>query len=154
MARVKQALAAAVLSCVGSMPALAASSAASSASDSVSTSVGSISGSIQKSSNSSSANNGVAEGDYRIIDVAAVAERPGTVRMKLQAVVDGSADGEFFLYLPQAVADQAHLAPGGIVTARQRPYGIEFADGQTQRAFYLVLGEDWYRELQANVVTL
>ena len=136
------------------MPSMAASSTASSASDSVSTSVGSISGSIQKSSDSSSKTTDVAEGDYKIIDMAAVAERPGTVRMKLQAVVDRGADGEFFLYLPQEVVAQANLAQGGVVTARQRPYGLEFADGQTRQAFFLVLSDDWYRELQTTAVVL
>jgi hypothetical protein len=136
------------------MPALAGSSAASSASDSITTSVGSLSGSVQKSSDSSSKTTGVAEGDYKIIDVAAVPGRPGTVRMKLQALADRGADGEFFLYLPQEAVDQGHLAQGHIVTARQRPYGVEFADGKTRQAFFLVLNDDWYRELQTNAVVL
>jgi hypothetical protein len=136
------------------MPCIAASSAASSASESIGTSVGSISGSIQNSSDSSSKATGVAEGDYKIIDVAAVAERPGTARMKLQALVDRGAGGEFFLYLPQEVVDQARLAQGGTVTARQRPYGLEFAHGQTRQAFFLVLSDEWYRELQTTAVVL
>ncbi len=136
------------------MPALAESSAASSASDSVSTSVGSLSGSIQKSSDSSSKTTGVADGDYKIIDVAAAAERPGTVRMTLRAVPDRGTDGEFFLYLPQEAFEQGRLAQGHIVTARQRPYGVEFANSQTKQAFFLVLADDWYRDLQTNAVVL
>ena len=153
MTNVKPCLAA-LLMWAAAMPSMAASSTASSASDSVTTSVGSISGSIQRSSDSSSKTTDVAEGDYKIIDVAAVAERPGTVRMKLQALADRGADGEFFLYLPQEVVDQAHLAQGGVVTARQRPYGLEFAHGQPQQAFFLVLSDDWYRELQTTAVVL
>ena len=134
------------------MPAFAASSAASSASDSLSTSVGSISGSVEKSSGSSSKATDVAEGDYKIIDVAAVPERPGAVRIKLQAVLDDAADREFFLYLPQKAFDQGHLGQGRIVTARKRAYGAEFANRDTQQVFFLVLHDDWYRELQANAV--
>ena len=133
---------------------MAASSTASAASDSLTTSVGSASGSIQKSSDSSSTDNKVADGDYKIIDVATLAERPGTLRMKLQAVADRGADGEFFLYLPQQAFEQSRLAQGGIVSARQRPYGMEFAHGQTRQAFFLVLSDDWYRELNTTAVVL
>jgi len=144
----------AVLFWVSAMPALAESSAASSASDSVSTSVGSISGSIKNSSNSSSKTTDVAEGDYKVIEVAAVSEQPGTVRMKLQAVNDRGADGEFFLYLPQDAVEQGRLAQGRIVTAHQRPYGVEFTSAATQKPFFLVLADEWYRELKSNAVVL
>lgn len=136
------------------MPVLAASSAASSASDGLSTSVGSISGSIQKSSGSSSKANDIAEGDYKIVDVAAVPGRPGTVRMKLQALANHVADREFFLTLPQQAFDQGNLGQGRIVTVRKRPYGADFANAETHRVFFLVLDDDWYRELQANAVVL
>jgi hypothetical protein len=137
------------------LPCMAASSASSAASDSITTSVGSISGSIKKSSDSSSSKDDkVADGDYRIIDVAVVPEQPGTVRLKLQAVADQSADGEFFLYLPQGVVEQSRLAQGGIVTARTRPYGVEFAQGEERQAFFLVLTDEWYRELQTTPVVL
>jgi len=136
------------------VPCMAESSVASSASESVSTSVGSLSDSVKKSSDSSSKTTGVAEGDYKIIDVAAVAERPGTARLKLQALADPAEDSEFFLYLPQQVVDQRRLAQGQIVTARQRPYGVEFAHGATRQAFFLVLSDEWYRELQTRAVVL
>ena len=145
---------AAMLLAAAALPASAASSTASAASDSITTSVGSASGSIQKSSDSSSKDNKVADGDYKIIDVAVVTERPGTVRMKLQAVDERGADGEFFLYLPQEALTQSRLAQGGIVTARQRAYGMEFAHGQTRQAFFLVLNDEWYRELNTTPVVL
>jgi len=116
--------------------------------------VGSISGSVEKSSGSSSKATDVAEGDYRVIDLAAVPERPGIVRMKLQALAGQGAEGEFFLSLPQEAVDRSGLAQGHIVTARQRPYGVEFASGQTRQAFFLVLSDDWYRELQTRAVAL
>ena len=155
MANFKKCLASfALLYWATALPVFAASSAASSAVDSLSTSVGSMSGSIQKSSDSSTKANALAEGDYRIVDVAAVPDRPGSVRMKLQALADAGADREFFLYLPQKTFDQAQLAQGRVVTARHRPYGVEFADGETHQAFFLVLKDDWFRELQANAVLL
>lgn len=159
MSPYKSSLASVALVCgMTALPALAASTAASSASDSVGTSVGSASGSFEKSSTSSTTTTAAAEGDYRIVEVTAVAERPGTVRMKLQAVADRdvprNADAELFLYLPQAALDQGRLVVDEIVTARPRPYGTEFAHGQTRKAFYLVLNDDWYRELRAHRVVL
>jgi hypothetical protein len=144
----------ALLSCVVATPAGATSSAASSASDSVATSVGSISGSIQKSSASSSKATGVTAGDYKIIDVAAVADRPGTVRMTLQALADPSEDGELVLLLPQAAFDQSQLGQGQTVTALTRPYGVQFANAATQQAFFLVLSDESFRELQTRPVVL
>ena len=135
-------------------PALAASSAASSASEGSSASVGSLSDSLKGSSDSSSKTTTAAEGDYRVIDVAAVAERPGTVRMKLQALAERAEDREFFLYLPAQAFAQSRVAPGQIVMVRQRSYGLEFAHGDTRQAFFLVLSDDWYRELRSNAVVL
>ncbi len=138
----------------GALPALAASSTSSAASDSVTTSVGSLSGSVEKSSASSSKDNKVADGDYKIIDMAAAADRPGQVRMRLQALADAAPEGEFFLFLPREAVEQGRLAQGGIVTARQKPYGTEFADGPTRQAFFLVLNDDWYKELRTTAVVL
>jgi len=146
-----------LVACASAMPALAASTASSASSDSSTTSVGSVSTSFGTSSDSSSKTVTAANGDYKIIDLAAPADRPGTVRVKLQAMAERSADGEFYLYLPQAVAEQARLAQDGIVTARPRPYGTEFAYGagdEAKQAFFLVLADDWYRELQTKPVQL
>ena len=147
-------VAALVAGCVaGAAPAAAASSAASSASDSVATSVGSISGSIQQSSASSSKTTGVAAGDYKILETAEVAGRPGLLRLTLQPA-DGRADGGFDLLVPQPVVAQARLAVGATVSARARPYGLEFAQGEPREAFFLVLADAWYRELQTTAVVL
>lgn len=149
--------AAALLALTGAGPALAASSASSASSDSITASVGSVSTSFGKSSDSSSTTTTAAKGDYKIVALATVPERQGTLRVKLQALAEGNAEAEFYLYLPVAVAEQARLAEGGIVTARQRPYGTEFAydaDGQQRQAFFLVLADDWYRELQTRAVQL
>ena len=120
-----------------------ASSAASSASES-----------SKDSSTSSSNNNRVAEGPYKIVDIVAVADRPGTVRLRLQALADAGAAGEWLLDLPEQTAGQSRLATGQTVTARQRPYGTEFAHADTDKAFFLVLNDDWSRELASNPVLL
>ncbi len=140
-------------------PAMAASSTASSASEGVSASVGSVSTSFETSSDSSSKKDKTASGDYKVIEVAEVAERPGTLRMKLQPVAttnapNADADNSFVLYLPAQAVAQSQVAAGQIVAARQRPYGVEFAKGDTGRAFFLVLHDAWYRELQSNAVVL
>ena len=135
--------------------AMASSTATSSASDSLAASVGSISDSVKGLSNSSSRATNVAEGDYTVMEVATVAEKPGTVRMKLQAVAaTPGADAAFFLYVPQQAFDTSGLAQEQTVSVRQRPYGVEFANGQTQQAFFLALNDAWFRELQSNAVSL
>ncbi|MBX3621704.1 MAG: hypothetical protein KF891_17170 [Rhizobacter sp.] len=137
------------------LPAHASSTAASSASEGVSASVGSASDSFETSSDGSSKNDKTAAGDYKVVDVAEVAERPGTLRMTLQPVAAAAgADRPFVLYVPAKVMAQTPVAAGEIVTATPRPYGVEFAKGDTGRPFYLVLQDTWYRELQSNAVTL
>ena len=138
----------ALLGLVAVLPAQAESSAASSASDSLSTSVGSSSTSIQKSSNSSS-NDKVAAGEYRVIEMAAAG--PGQVRLRLQPLAAGT---EFALLLPQKTADQHALAAGQVVNVREREYGLEFAKREDRQTFFLVLADEWYRELQTRPVTL
>lgn len=132
------------------LPAQAESSASSAVSDSIATSVGSISTSIKKSSNSSSKATDVAEGDYKITEVA-VADKAGSARVRLQAVADATAEGELFLTLPQTVVDLYGLQEGNLVTATQRTYGVEFA---ANAAFFLVLKDEWYQELQARPVAM
>ncbi|HJV71924.1 hypothetical protein [Ideonella sp.] len=134
------------------LPALAASSAASSASESLSTSVGSVSDSFKGSSESSTQPNRTADGDYRVVEVAALDERPGMLQLTLQPA---SGEGDAFaLVLPQKAADAGGVAPGQVVRAQNRPYGVEFARADSQQPFFLVLEDDWYRELASNAVTL
>lgn len=146
------ATAALLLGTMAVLPALASSTATSSASDSITASVGSISDSVQGSSNSSSRATGVAEGDYRVIEVAAAEDRPGMVQMRLQPMDNAAADAGFVLRLPQHAFDASGLAPAHTVTVRQRPYGVEFANGQTHQAFFLALHDAWYQELRNNPV--
>lgn len=145
-----------LLAVAAAVPAWAASSASSAVSDSLTTSSGSVSNSIQKSSDSSSGKDEkMSEGDYKIIEVAAAPARPGTVRLKLQPVADTNAKGgEFFLFMPQEAFEQSRLGPGHVVTAKPRPYGLQFTQATSQKVFFLVIEDEQYRELQTKVVSL
>jgi hypothetical protein len=133
---------------------LSASSAVSSASESVATSVGSLSTSVTQSSQSSTGGDRVAEGDYRVRTVAALADRPGLVQVTLQAVALAGPAGELTLTLPQVTAERARLAVGGTVHVRQRSFGLEFAQGPVREAFFLAVADDWLRDLATRPVTL
>lgn len=142
----------ALLLCAATSPALAGSSASSASSEGSSASFGSLSTSVEKSSNSSSGDKKVAAGDYRIIDMAEAAARPGVMRLRLQAA--GGPSDEFFLFVPQEAVADGRLAAGQLVTARERSYGLEFARTETRQPFFLVLKDEWYQELQTRAVTL
>jgi hypothetical protein len=128
-----------------------AEGSASSASSTASASVGSLSDSLRGSSDSSSPNR-VAAGDYRVVEVAAIADKPGTVRVTLEPVRAADGAQPFRLDLPQQLALEQGLAPGALVAARERPYGVEFAKGEPARPFFLVLADDWYHELQSRAL--
>jgi hypothetical protein len=130
-----------------------ADSFTSSASSASSESVGSISTSFGKSSDSSSDDKKVADGNYRVIDTAALPDRPGLLRVTLRTAAAGRSD-EFQLYLPQATAERAGIAAGAEVSTRTRPYGIEFSRTDTGNAFFLALADDWFNELSPNAVKL
>ena len=130
---------------------LAASSAAGGSSASSASSASSDKSS-DKSSDSSSKNTKTAAGPYRIADVAVVPQRPGTLRLRLQALAGAVHEDDVVLYLPQQAFERSRLTVGQTVTANQRPYGTEFAIADT--AFFLVLKDDWFGELAANPVVL
>src|SRR5258705_11230129 len=89
-----------------------ADSFTSSASSAGSASVGSLSDSIRGSSGSSTRK--VAEGDYRIVDVAA-AERPDTLRLKMQHVANAGDDpAAIYLDGPRAPLGDREAGPGGV----------------------------------------
>jgi hypothetical protein len=125
---------------------------ASSASSAASNSVGSVSDSFRGSSNSSSNDNKkTAEGDYRVDAIVAVAGRTDRVRLELSPL-DRPSEAAFALELPARALEQVPLTAGSVVNARPRPYGVEFA--HAGEPFYLVLEDDWYRELAAHRVTI
>lgn len=148
---------AATLALLSSVPAWA-DSFTSSASSAGSASVGSISDSIQGSSRSSSGDDQTAQGDYRVIEIADAAERPGQRRLRLEPVGGETPAAQartgFDLLLPaQALAAQP-IAVGDIVRAEARPYGLAFVRATAAEPFFLVLDDARHRELQTRVVTL
>ena len=148
-----------VLAAIGclALPAWAGSLATSSAAggSSASSAASSASESSNTSSNSSSAaGRQLTEGPYRIVDVAALTDRPGMVRLTLQALEASGDDGRFRVDLPEEALDRSGLTSGDTVSARYRPYGLELADAATERAFFLLLRDDWRRELPSNPVML
>ena len=137
------------------LPVQAASTAASLASNSASSTASSASDSLGKSSTSSSPGNDVADGDYRVIDMAEATDRPGRVRLTLQGVAAAGKPGTTFeLYLPVATLEQAALTTGQQIRTRQRPYGIEFARADAREPFFLALHDTWHRELASHPVAL
>lgn len=132
-----------------------ADSFASSASSAGSASSASASDSIGDSSRASSPNRQAANGDYRVIAIADVAHRPGTLQLTLQAI-EGEAH-EFTLRLPREALGDQGIGVGDVVHARPRPYGVEFARtdaARERKAFFLVLADAWHRELSTRPVAL
>lgn len=145
----------ALLACAAPLTCLAASSVGSSVSDSLTQSSGSISDSVTGSSHSSSPDNKQVAGDYKVIAMAAVADKPGFVELHLMRVAAGAdAGAEIYLKLPREAATQGHVAAGATVTALQRPYGIEFATTQPRAAFFLALADDVLRDTKMAPVAL
>ena len=52
--------------------------------------------------------------------------------------------------MPRERASGATRTPS--MSARHRPYGIEFARRDTQQAFFLVLADAWHRDLETRVI--
>jgi len=147
-------LAAALVLALTALPTLADST--SSASSASSASVGSSSTSIEKSSNSSSNQDRVAQGHYTIVEMVAMAERPDLLRLRLQSV-DPTTAQEFVLLLPRQAAERGQLATGQTISAEHRPYGLALAALNPVGAsapFFLVLDDDWYRELESRPVVI
>ena len=136
----------------------------SSASSAASTSVGSSSTSLETSSASSSGKGQVAQGNYTVVDIAAVAGAPEMMRVRLQADAANPTSGlttEFALLIPRQTLERAHLAMGQTVHAEHKPYGLAFATVAAQgtstanaQPFFLVLDDAWHRELESRPVTL
>ena len=138
--------------------AASAESFASSASSAGSKSVGSLSDSLTGSSNSSSGAKKVAEGNYRIEQVAEVAGKPEHLRLHLrlqpQAAATTEATVTVLLDLPRGAVERQALGVDSVIALRQRAYGMEVAHQATQTAFFLLLADGWRNDLDTRVVTL
>ncbi len=147
-------LAAAFVLTLAGTPAMA--DLTSSASSAASKSVGSSSTSIEKSSESSSGDKKVAQGQYKVIDIAEAPQNPDKVRVHLQAAGQGATE-DFYLVLPREAAERGQLAAGQLIEAQQRTYGLAFAVVTTAAnaaPFFLVLNDNIHRELDSRPVVL
>ena len=150
MPQISSSLLRAIAACglaLSALPVWAGSSVVSVSSESV----GSSSTSIERSSASISGNgNKVAQGDYKVLEVAALEQRPDMLRVHLQAT---AGSDEFYLLLPRAAAERGAVATGQTLHAQQRPYGLAFATAAAKaEPFFLVLDDAWYRELDSRPV--
>jgi hypothetical protein len=139
---------------IASASACWADSLASSASSAGSASLGSLSDSSQGSSKSSTGGTKVAEGDYKVIEVAALADRPGMLQVKLQATAQSNEQGALWLTLPARALTQRALVAGDVVNASNRPYGLAFAYADSGTAFFLALADDWRGDIEPRRVAL
>lgn len=130
------------------LPARADSSSVSSTSASASQSLGSVSDSIQGSSNSSTGHR-VAAGEYRIVEIAALGDRPGLERLQLEG-----EGGRFALLLPAAVREREALRSGDRIAVSTPAYGLAFARAGAREPFFLALDEAWRHEFQRRAVSL
>jgi hypothetical protein len=130
-----------------------AESIASTAASSASSTASSASDSLGASSNSSkSGGNTARAGDYRI-EAMAAAEQPGKVRLVLEPLAPtADSGGGFVLTLPQAALEPQRVMRGDTVRVRERAYGFEFARADTNEAFFLMLTDASYRELDPRPV--
>jgi len=90
----------------------------------------------------------VAEGNYRVTDIAESNDHPDKMKVALQA---DKADGEaFYLYITRNQFDKANLNKGQVVTAVKRPYGVSFKHVDAVEPFVVVLDETWIKDLRSN----
>jgi hypothetical protein len=92
-----------------------------------------------------------------VIEVAELAGRAGMLQLTLQGTAAAGAPNEFTLRLPRQALEPRGIAAGDIVNVRNRDYGLEFArtNGRDEREpFFLVLADDWHRELEPRPVAL
>ena len=130
-----------------------ASSAGMSASSAGSASVQGSSDAISGSSDSSMGTDDVAAGEYRLAAVERVDEQGEWVNLNMQPINDGQTAPAFKLRLPAQTVGREDLSPGDVIQVQHRPYGLEFTNARTRTPFYLVLADDWQRDMQSRVLT-
>lgn len=146
----------ATLLALGASPTLAGSIATSSAAggSSASSAASSASDSVGDSSDSSRRAVATLEGAYRVVEVTPLPERPGAVRLTLQALAGPGGADVVRLVVPRQAVERGSVQAGGTVTASRRPYGVELAQADTRKAFFLLLDDDWHDELRSRPVSL
>ncbi len=132
--------------------ATSASSAASSAASAGSASLRGSSESIQGSSGSSGneTRTTVVDGDYRVAAIDPIEGAGGMLRLTVTPLPATTGGRGFQLDLPARALGDRQLIAGDLISAQQRPYGIEFARAVNREAFFLVLADDWNRDLETR----
>ena len=134
--------------CASAASAAWADSTSSAASSAGSATVGSVSDSVQASSGSSTGKR-VAQGEYRVVAVAADAASDDRLRLTLQGAQD-----RFDLLLPRVVAERTGLATGDALRVAHEPFGLSFARTGAAGPFFLALDEGWRHEFESRIVRL
>ncbi|WP_018607399.1 hypothetical protein [Uliginosibacterium gangwonense] len=123
-----------------------------SVSDSISATVEGISTASSTVGKSSAKLLNLAEGDYKVVDVAQ-AQEAGKLRLTLHPVDETAAGEGFYLYVVAADVEQAQIRQGDIVSAKLRPYGVAvFGQGKSS-PFALVLDEAWRKQILPQAIT-
>jgi hypothetical protein len=162
-----------LLLCLTSVAQVHADSSTSSAASTASQSVGSLSNSVGTSSKSSTGDKTAANGNYRVIDVVALQDRPGMVRVSMQANAEATGHTvpvtalndkalDLWLDLPQAAWANSGLTQGDWVNVRNREHGLVFARAAAtpqaaavpDSVFFLALRDAWRNDLDPRAVTL
>jgi hypothetical protein len=95
----------------------------------------------------------VLDGEYRVSAVDGVDGKPDMLRLTMAPVAPTDGDEGFRLELPQGVLVTRPLIVGDRVDVRHRPYGLQFARADTRQPFFLVVDDDWHRDLQTRVLS-
>jgi hypothetical protein len=150
-----------------------ADSSTSSAASTASQSVGSLSTSVGASSKSSTGDVAAVDGNYRVTDVVALQDRPGMVRVSMQANAEATGQkspatgqqaqaADWWLDLPQAAWGGSGLAKGDWVNVRNRDHGLVFARAAAapltgavpDSVFFLALRDAWRNDLDPRAVNI
>lgn len=122
-----------------------------SVSDSISASVEAISNGSSAVSKSSAKGVGLAQGNYKVTEVAQA--DGGRVRVTLYPTDEARAEEGYYLYVRAADAANAKVQVGGVVLAKARPYGVAvFGDNQTS-PFALLLDAQWRQQVMPEAIT-
>lgn len=115
---------------------------------------GSIEGSSSSVKHSSYSVDLVAEGDYKVVDVAQAQDASGRMRLTLQPVASVDDQDDIYLYVQGDQYARVHPRLGDIVSAKMRPYGAAFFMQGKGDPFVLVFRDGWSDQIQAQPVTL
>jgi hypothetical protein len=95
-----------------------------------------------------------AQGDYTVVDLAAVPDKPGMMQVALHAADSADEQRDFTLVLPRKTIDDNGLAIGQTISARPQNFGVELSGGMHARVFYLILHDSLRNELRSVPVSL